>query len=91
MRIELEDARIEEIDVEGILAFAEYVFCNAACLWVDSTVDQRERLQRVIFPQGTSARRRAILNRRNVLGIHAVRASQAVEFSDGVPNGNRER
>jgi DNA invertase Pin-like site-specific DNA recombinase len=52
VRIELEDARLEEIDVEGLLGFAEHVLGNAARLWLDATADQRQRLQRVLFPQG---------------------------------------
>jgi hypothetical protein len=52
VRIELEDARQEEIDVEGLLGFAEHVLGNAARLWLDATSEQRQRLQRVLFPEG---------------------------------------
>jgi hypothetical protein len=51
VRIELEEARLEEIDVEGLLGFAEHVLGNAARLWLDATADQRQRLQRVLFPR----------------------------------------
>ena len=37
-RIELEDARIDEIDAEGLLGFAEHVLGNAARLWVEATL-----------------------------------------------------
>jgi hypothetical protein len=52
VRIELEDARLEEVDVEGLLGFAEHVLSNAARLWLEATGDQRPRLQRILFPEG---------------------------------------
>jgi hypothetical protein len=51
-RLELEDARVEELDVEGVLGFAEHVLCDAARLWIDGTLEQRQRLQSAIFPEG---------------------------------------
>ena len=50
--IDLEDARHDEIDVEGLLGFAEYVLTNAARLWMEATDEQRPRLQRALFPEG---------------------------------------
>ena len=50
--IELEDARHDEIDVEGLLGFAEYVLTNAARMWMEATAEQRPRLQRALFPEG---------------------------------------
>jgi hypothetical protein len=44
----------EEIDVEGIVAFAEHVLSQLARLWSDSSPDQRQRLQKVLFPQGVT-------------------------------------
>jgi len=38
--------------VEGILAFAERVLPRAADLWVQASLDQRQRLQQLFFPQG---------------------------------------
>ena len=37
--IELEDARLDQIDVEGLLGFAEYVLTNAARLWTEATAE----------------------------------------------------
>ncbi|MDP6373109.1 MAG: recombinase family protein [Vicinamibacterales bacterium] len=51
-RIELEDVRLEEIDVEGLLGFAEHVLGNAARLWVEARPEQKLRLQRALFPEG---------------------------------------
>jgi site-specific DNA recombinase len=43
---------VEELDVEGILAFAERVLPSAANLWVQSSLNQKQRLQHLFFPDG---------------------------------------
>src|ERR1700730_9897125 len=43
---------LEEMDVEGILAFAESVLPSASNLWVQSSFTQKQRLQQVFFPDG---------------------------------------
>ena len=45
-------SELEETDVEGILAFAERVLPSASNLWVQSSLAQKQRLQRVFFPDG---------------------------------------
>src|SRR5262249_25391880 len=40
------------VDVEDILAFAERVLPSASNLWVRSSLDQKQRLQQVFFPDG---------------------------------------
>lgn len=43
---------LEEMDVEGILAFAERVLPSASNLWVQSSLNQKQRLQQLFFPDG---------------------------------------
>lgn len=43
---------LEEMDVEGILAFAERVLPSASNLWAQSSFAQKQRLQQVFFPDG---------------------------------------
>jgi hypothetical protein len=38
--------------VEGILAFAERVLPRAADLWVQASLNQKQRLQRLFFGEG---------------------------------------
>ena len=45
-------AELEELDVEGILGFAERILPSASNLWVQSSVAQKQRLQQVFFPDG---------------------------------------
>ena len=44
--------QLEELDVEGILAFAERVLPSASNLWVHASVNQKQRLQQLFFPEG---------------------------------------
>lgn len=52
VRIELEDAKLDEIDLEGVLGFAEHVLTNAARLWMEAFPERKARLQQVLFPNG---------------------------------------
>ena len=51
-RIAKHSAELDELDVEGILAFAERVLPRAADLWVQAPLDQRQRFQQLFFPEG---------------------------------------
>ena len=43
---------VDELDVEGILAFAERILPRAADLWVQASLDYKQRLQELFFPEG---------------------------------------
>ena len=49
---DLETARIEHLDVDAVLAFAEHVLTNAARLWEHASPEHKLRLQRAYFPDG---------------------------------------
>jgi hypothetical protein len=51
-RIDRHSGQLEELDMEGILAFAERVLPRAADLWVQASLDQRQRFQQLFFPDG---------------------------------------
>jgi site-specific DNA recombinase len=53
-RIDRHSGQLEELDVEGILAFAERVLPRAADLWVQASLEQRQRFQQLFFPDGIS-------------------------------------
>jgi hypothetical protein len=50
--LELHDARIDALDVEGVLEFAEHLIANVGRIWVEAALDQRQRIQAAIFPEG---------------------------------------
>jgi hypothetical protein len=51
---------IEEPDVQGILAFAERVLPRAADLWVQASLNQKQRLQQLFLPEGIAFERKSI-------------------------------
>jgi hypothetical protein len=53
-RIDRHSGQLDELDVEGILAFAERVLPRAADLWVQASLEQRQRFQQLFFPHGIS-------------------------------------
>jgi hypothetical protein len=42
-------SELEEMDVEGILAFGERVLPNASSFWVQSSLNQKQRLRQLVF------------------------------------------
>ena len=51
-QMELSAAGENELDIEGALAFAEHLLTNAARLWMELALDQKQQLQQVLFPEG---------------------------------------
>lgn len=51
-KIDYHTDAVEELDVEGILAFAERILPRAADLWGQASLDYRQRLQELFFPKG---------------------------------------
>jgi hypothetical protein len=42
----------DELDVQGILAFAERILPRASDLWVQASLDYKQRRQALFFPEG---------------------------------------
>ena len=51
-RLELHDAMLDYLDVEGVLTFAEHLLGNPARLWTEFDLDQKQRFQRALFREG---------------------------------------
>ena len=58
----LREARVEELDVEGLLEFSRHLALNAGQLWTEADHESRLRLQACLFPEGVKYRRGEILN-----------------------------
>ena len=50
--MELREATAETIDAEQVVDFSFNVLMNASNLWKTSSVDGKQRYQRVLFPEG---------------------------------------
>lgn len=54
LEIDRHASKLEEFDVEGILNFAERILPRAGDLWIQASLDHRQRLQRLFFPEGVA-------------------------------------
>jgi len=54
LQIDEHSSELEKFDVQGILAFAERVLPRASDLWMQASLDQRQRLQQLFFPDGVA-------------------------------------
>ena len=52
VEMESTEAKLDELDIEGVLAFAENVLTDTAGLWVAASLNQKQCLQNVLFPEG---------------------------------------
>lgn len=52
--IELRRVESEFLDLDGVLMFAEKIVSSPVRLWLESSIDQRQRLQQTFFPQGVT-------------------------------------
>lgn len=75
------EAKIEEFDVEGILGFAEHLVTNAGRLWAEGTLEQRQMIQRAIFPEGLSFDGQEVGTGVTCLAFMQLPASDRVEMS----------
>jgi hypothetical protein len=48
------DAKLDELDVEAVVVFAEHVLLNAGRLWQEFSLEQKQRLQQLLFPVGVT-------------------------------------
>ena len=52
IQLELREAESDFLDLEGVLKFAEKIISRPSRLWIESSLDQRQRLQTLFFPAG---------------------------------------
>ena len=53
-RMERYGAELEDLDVGAVLAFAEQTLCDLAGSWNRAELQQKQRLQSIIFPSGVT-------------------------------------
>lgn len=52
--MELRETKTTESDIEDVLNVAEHVILNASRLWVEFNLDQKQRFQQMLFPNGVT-------------------------------------
>ena len=63
LRMDRHASEVEELDVEGILAFAERIVPRAADLWVQASLEQRQRFQQLFFHNGIAFDGKSLLKK----------------------------
>ncbi len=61
VQLKLHDAQLDEIDIEAVLAFADHLALRADRMWIAASLDQRQRLQKVLYPEGLKTRENQIV------------------------------
>jgi hypothetical protein len=87
--MDLADVQVEMIDVESILTSAEEIITNAASLWKEGTLEQRERLQWLLFPEGLKWEKGALRTPPTCLSYYQLAQVSSVDLRDGVGEGIR--
>lgn len=85
------EKHIDQLDVEAVLAYAERLLLNTARLWLDANLDQKQRLQRVIFPKGLEFIDGSFKTPRNLFTFQQLTRDRGSKSKFGVPNGIRTR
>jgi hypothetical protein len=57
------DTRIDELDVQAAVNHGEFLLLNAPRLWVESSLEQKQRLQEVFSLRGVQFREWCLSNR----------------------------
>jgi len=50
--MERHDTKLDVLDVQGLLDYAEHILLAPGRQWLNCSLDQRQRLQKVLFPDG---------------------------------------
>ena len=82
-RLAVAEAKYEDFDIEGVVAFAEQILTQPAKLWSDMSLDQRQRLQRVLFPSGIEITADKQIGTAEICGIFKVLDGFQAESTDG--------
>jgi len=85
--MELHDARIDALDVEGVLAFSEHLIANLGRIWIEATLGQRQRIQAAIFPEGIPFDGKAFGTAATCLAFNTFAASKVEKSGLASPPG----
>ncbi len=52
VEMELNESKVDEFDVQSAVNFALYAIGDASRFWLEASLEQKQRFQRAIFPDG---------------------------------------
>ena len=77
--VELQESRIDSIDVDGVLVFAEHLIGNLGRMWIEADLLLRQKIQSAIFPKGLPFDGRGFGTAPTCLGFMQLQQSEGVE------------
>ena len=89
--LNLGQARVDEVEVEKVLDFAENLLLDLAGTWQRSSLEQRQRLQQVLFPLGVEYANGLYRTQETSFLFKGLGGTSNVEELSGSPDGNRTR
>jgi site-specific DNA recombinase len=87
VRAELRGTELEDLELEKVLDFAERIILRPDRLWVESSLEQRQRLQRTLFPDGIEYDGEKFGTARTPLFFRLLEADSEVGSSLASPTG----
>jgi len=85
--LELREAQITGIDIEGILGFAEHLINNIGRIWTEAKLPQRQQIQTAIFPEGLPFDGREFGTAPTCIAFSYLRDLETVENGMASPRG----
>ena len=87
----LMQAQASELSVEAVLAFAEELLLNVAGVWERCSLDQKQRLQQVLFPCGVEYADGVYRTQQTSFLFKGLLGETAMDEMVGSATGNRTR
>ena len=84
---EMQSASVDELDVAGILSFAETAISNASATWSEVGLAQKQRLQQAFFPAGLEFNGSGFETAATCLAFNRLGASSGVKSRMASPTG----
>ena len=89
--MKVNEARQDEIEIEELLDFSEKLLLNAAGAWKQSGLEQKQRLQQVLFPQGVTYKDGIYRTTATSPMFSMLEEAMAAKSGVGSATGNRTR
>jgi len=87
----LAEAKLGEIEIDAVLEFSEKLLLNAAGVWEQASLDQKQRLQQVLFPRKVEYADGVYRTQKTSLLFKSLRSESEMEKVFGSATGNRTR
>ena len=89
--LNLGQARVGEVEVEKVLDFAENLLLNTAGAWQQCSLEQKQRLQQVLFPKGMEYADGAYRTQEMSFLFKGLEGAEGTKEGFGSATGNRTR